>query len=107
MSADQTCAYLVLVVGEHGRDCGIQDVEEVRQPSVIALGRKLDCLKGGTASTGKTVRTTLAPRASVNLQESRPVRGKRAHQENEADMLCAPLPKLDPRTRALAALPEG
>jgi hypothetical protein len=45
----------------------------------------------------------LVPRASVNLLESRPVRGKRAHRENEADILHY----RDPRTRALSALPEG
>src|SRR6266404_4666976 len=38
---------------------GIQDVEEVRQPSLIALGRKPDCIKGRAAGAGKARQPTL------------------------------------------------
>src|SRR6202790_80955 len=38
---------------------GIQDVEEVRQPSLIALRRKPDCIKGRAAGAGKPGRPTL------------------------------------------------
>src|SRR5260370_41198366 len=38
---------------------GVEDVEEVCQTSFIALGRKLDCVKRGTAGAGKAVQATL------------------------------------------------
>jgi hypothetical protein len=38
---------------------GIKDVEEIRQPSIIALGRKPHRVNGGTAGTGMADQTTL------------------------------------------------
>jgi hypothetical protein len=44
------------VLGFEGKllSLGIQDVEEVRQPSVIALGRKLDCVCSPSAPLRQT-----------------------------------------------------
>jgi hypothetical protein len=37
---------------------GIQHVQKIRQPSLIALRCKLDCVNGGSAGAGKVVQTT-------------------------------------------------
>jgi hypothetical protein len=51
--------YLVLGFDFKPLSLGIEDVEEVCETSLVAVGRKPDCVKRGTAGAGKAVQATL------------------------------------------------